>query len=105
MLTGGCICEWGFGEVFGRVWRGCPGWVPQCSPLGVLGRGMFYQRMFVRYVFLWGVGDICGVPGGFGDVEGVYLMSVSCPLQVPFSPSLQCSLVLVCLGVCLCSRF
>ncbi len=40
VLRGGCSCEWGFGQVFGRVWRGCPVDALQCNPLGVLERGM-----------------------------------------------------------------
>jgi hypothetical protein len=73
VLRGRCSCEWGFGEVFGRVWRGFPGWVPQCSLLGVLGRGMIY-------VFFGGVGNRCGVLEGFGDEGDVYLESFLCPL-------------------------
>ncbi len=61
---------------------------------------MLHQRMFVRYVFFWGVENRCGVPGAFGDGGGVCLAPFLCPLQVVVSPSIQCPLVLVCLGVC-----
>ena len=57
------------------------------------------------YVFFGGVGNRCGVLGRFGDEGDVYLESFLCPLKVVVSPSLQCPLVLVCLGVCSRSRF
>ena len=66
--VGGDNGVWEFNSegVSGRVWEGCPGWVPRCSLLGVLRRGRISQgvRMIVWCVFPRRVRDWWRVPMG-----------------------------------------